>query len=177
MLAVQRAKYLEKDRHDVSADDIRVYFESISAQLTSISSVFFCNADETQVGSAKYMSPPDVIVASGTKLGSVTLPEIRDDTQLTLLSAISAFGDSTYPYFISKNKTFENTALAAQQLFEGHGYTIRTSPKTVITETLFIDWIEIVFLTRINYFHQKFAYEGPVILLVDGHSRHVTPGS
>jgi hypothetical protein len=90
MLAVQRVKYLEKDRHDVSADDIRVYFESISAQLTSIPSAFFCNADETGVGPAKDMSPPDVIVASGTKSGSVIIAEIRDDAQLTLLMAISA---------------------------------------------------------------------------------------
>jgi hypothetical protein len=102
MLAVQRAKYLEKDRHDVSADHIRVYFESISAQLTSIPSAFFWSADETRVGSAKHMSPPDVIVANGTKPGSVTIPEIRDDAQLTLLTATSAFGDSTSPYFISK---------------------------------------------------------------------------
>jgi hypothetical protein len=59
--------------------------------------------------------------------------------------------------------------------FEGHGYTIRTSPKTFITETSFIDWIEMVFLVRTNYFRQKFAYEGPMILLVNGHSTHVTP--
>jgi hypothetical protein len=86
-----------------------------------------------------------------------------------------AFGDSTYPYFISENKTFEKPALEAQQLFEGHDYTIRTSPKKFITETLFVGRIEMVFLVRINYFRQKFAYEGPVILLVDGHSTHVTP--
>jgi hypothetical protein len=129
MLVVQPAKYLEKDRHDVSADNIRVYFESISAQLTSIPSAFFWNLDETRVGSAKHMSPPDMIVATGTKPGSVTIPEIRDDAQLTFLTAFSAFGFSTYPYFISKNKTFEKTALEAQQLFGSHDYIIRTSPK------------------------------------------------
>jgi hypothetical protein len=102
MLAVQRAKYLEKDRHDVSADDIRVYFDSINAQFTSIPSTFFWNADEARMGSAKYMSPSDVIVASGTKPGSVTIPGIRDNAQLTLLTAVAAFRDSTYPYFISK---------------------------------------------------------------------------
>jgi hypothetical protein len=100
LLAVQRAKYLEKDHHDVSADDIKVYFESISAQLTSIPSAFFWNADETRVDSAKQMSPPDVIVASGTKPDSVTILEIQDDAQLTLLTATSAFGDFMYPYFI-----------------------------------------------------------------------------
>jgi hypothetical protein len=114
MLAVQQANYLEKDRHDVSADDIRAYFESISARVTSIPSEFFWNVHETRVGSAKHMPPLDVIVASGTKPGSVTIPEIRDDAQLTLRTAISAFGDSKDPYFISKDKTFENTALEAQ---------------------------------------------------------------
>jgi hypothetical protein len=59
------------------------------------------------------MSPPDVILASGTEPGSVTIPEIRHNAQLALLTVISAFGDSTYPYFISKNKTFEKTVLEA----------------------------------------------------------------
>jgi hypothetical protein len=111
MLAVQRAKYLEKDLHDVSANDNRVPFASITVQLTSIPSTFFWNVDETRVGSAKHMSPSDVIVASGTKPGSVTIPGIRDDAKLTLLTAISAFGDSTDPYFISKNTTFEKQLL------------------------------------------------------------------
>jgi hypothetical protein len=114
-------------------------FESISAQLTSIPSAFQKNADETRVGSAKHMSPRDVTVASATKPGPVTIPEIRDDAELTLLTAISAFGDSTYQYFISKNKTFEKVALEDHQLFEGHDSIIRTSPKTFITEALFID--------------------------------------
>jgi hypothetical protein len=60
-------------------------------------------------------------------------------------------------------------------MFECRDYTIRTSPKMFITETLFIDWIKMVFLMRINYFRQKFAYEGPVILLVEGHSTRVIP--
>jgi hypothetical protein len=111
MLAVQRAQYLEKDGYDVSAGDIRAYFEDISVQLPSVPSAFFWNVDETRVGSTKHMSPPDMIVASGTKPGSVTIPEIRDDAQFTLLAAISAFGDSIYPYFISKNKKFEKQLL------------------------------------------------------------------
>jgi hypothetical protein len=50
------------------------------------------------------MSPPDVTVASGTKLDSIIVPGIQDDAKLTLLTAISAFGDSTHPYFMSKIK-------------------------------------------------------------------------
>jgi hypothetical protein len=158
MLAVQRAKYLEKHRHGISADDIRVYFESVSAQLTSIRSTFQKNADKTRVGSAKHRSPPDVIVASGTKPGSVTIPEIRDDAQLTLLTAVSAFGVSTHLHFISKKKTFEKQLMGLNSRSRA---IIRTSPKPFITETLFIDWIEMMFLVRSDYLRQKFAYEGP----------------
>jgi hypothetical protein len=43
-----------------------------------------------------------------------------------------------------------------------------------ITETLSIDWIEMVFLVRINYLRQKFACEGTTIFLVDGYSTYVT---
>jgi hypothetical protein len=55
------------------------------------------------------------------------VPEEKGDTQLMLITATSAFGDSTIPMFISKNKTFDKVSLPAQQLFEGHNYTIRTA--------------------------------------------------
>jgi hypothetical protein len=97
-----------------------VYFESISAQLASISSELFWNANEIRVGSAKHMSPLDVIIASGTKSGPVTIKEIRDDAQLTLLTAISAFGILHIHISFEKFRRSIKTALEAQQLFEGH---------------------------------------------------------
>jgi hypothetical protein len=174
-LCIQKAKLLEKDRHDVSPDDVKRYFDILAGQITSIPSAFVWNADETRVGSPKQTAPPEVIVASNTKPESITIPEVRDDAQLTLLTAISAFGDSTYPLFISKLKTFEKTVLADQKLYEGHDYTIRSAPKTFITEVLFIDWLETIFLPRIAELRRKFAYDGPSILIIDGHATHGTP--
>jgi hypothetical protein len=46
--------------------------------------------------------------------------------------------------------------------------------KTFITEMLFINRLETVFLVQINEFRQKCAYEGLVILLVNGRSMHMT---
>jgi hypothetical protein len=46
-----------------------------------------------------------------TRLRIVTIHKERDDSQLTMLTAISAFGDSTPPIFIFKNKTFLSEAL------------------------------------------------------------------
>jgi hypothetical protein len=69
-------------------------------------------------GCPKRIAQREVIVAINTKPGSVTVPEEWDDAQLTLLTAISVFGDSTCPLFISKLKTFEKALLAAQKLYE-----------------------------------------------------------
>jgi hypothetical protein len=59
------------------------------AQRTLNLSEFFWNADETLVSSVKRMSPPDVNIATGIKHGSLLLPEIQDDAELSLLMGIS----------------------------------------------------------------------------------------
>jgi hypothetical protein len=50
--------------------------------------------------------------------------EMCDSVQLTLLTAIAAFGDSTYSPFISKLKTFAKTLFIAHRLYNGHDHTI-----------------------------------------------------
>jgi hypothetical protein len=81
--------FCEENRHDVSPDDVKQYFETLSIPVRSIRSAFVWNKDETRVKCPKETSPPELIVALNTKLGSVTIPEVRDDAQLTLLRAIS----------------------------------------------------------------------------------------
>jgi hypothetical protein len=88
-------RVLEKDRHDVSPDEVRSYFDTVAGQLKAIPSPFVWNVDEMKVGCPKRIVQPEGIVATNTKPGSVTVPEERNDVQLTLLTTISAFGDST----------------------------------------------------------------------------------
>jgi hypothetical protein len=121
----------------------------------------------------KKTSPPEVTPASNTISGSVTLAEVRDDRQLTLLTAISAFEDSTRPLFISKLKTFKKMFLAAQKLYAGHYYVVRSAPKTFITELLFIDWLEKIFSPSISEFQTKFTYDDSNLLVLDGNSTYV----
>jgi hypothetical protein len=49
--------------------------------------------------------------ARRTQAGCVTLADERDDGQQLLFTAISAFGDSIPPMFLTKDKTFEEKAL------------------------------------------------------------------
>jgi hypothetical protein len=124
-LCFQKARVLEKDGHNVSPDEVRSYFDTVTGQLKAIPSPFVWNVDETRLGCPKRIAQSEVIVAANTKPGSVTVPEARDDAQFTLLTAISAFGDSTCPLFISKLKNFGRALLAGQKLYEGHDHAIR----------------------------------------------------
>jgi hypothetical protein len=149
-LCFQKARVLEKDRHDVSPDEVRSYFDTVAGQLKAIPSPFVWNVDETRVGCLKRITQPKVIVATNTEPGSVTVPEERDDAQLTMLTATPVFGDSTCFLFISKLKTFEKALLAVQRLYKGPDYAIRSASRTFVTEVLFIDWLDTIFLPRIS---------------------------
>jgi hypothetical protein len=78
-LCFQKARILEKDRHHVSPDEVRSYFDTVAGQFKAIPSPFVWNVSETKVGCPKRMAQPEVIVAANTKPGSVTVPEERDD--------------------------------------------------------------------------------------------------
>jgi hypothetical protein len=105
----------------------------------------------------------------------MTVPEIGDDSQLTLLTTISVLGDSTSPFFVSKNKTSEKDMLPELEMYEGHDYTIRTAPKTLMAEFLFIDWLQTFSLLSVETRRQQVHYDGPVVFLLDGHTTHATP--
>jgi hypothetical protein len=64
----------------------------------------------------------------------VTVPETRGGSQLRLLTAISVFGDSTPPFFVSKNETFEQKRSVDFEIHEEHDCTTRTAPKTFMTQ-------------------------------------------
>jgi hypothetical protein len=72
-------------------------------------------------------------------------------------------------------ETFEKALLAALKLYQGHDYAIGSAPRTFITEVLFIDCLDILFLPRISELRREFDYDGPNILIVDGYSTHLTP--
>jgi hypothetical protein len=97
VLTIQTANLLEKERHNISKKDLRNYFDTVSIQLEKFPSLFVWNADETRIGIPKKCTSPQVIVAKQTRPRTVTVPKERDDSQLTMLTAISALGHSTPP--------------------------------------------------------------------------------
>jgi hypothetical protein len=107
-LAVQESVFIEKERYEVSADDLERYFETVGMHLRDVPSLFMWNVDETRIRSPKKERPPQVTAAKNTPPGKTSVAVVRDDAQLILLTAISAPGDSNPPRIISKNHAHEN---------------------------------------------------------------------
>jgi hypothetical protein len=64
--------------------------------------------------------------------GVTTLPEQRDDAQLTLLTPVSLFGDSIASLILSKNQKYEKPHRAEAHLHEDLDCGIRNTQKTTI---------------------------------------------
>jgi hypothetical protein len=79
------------------------------------------------------------------------------------------------PFFVSTNKTFEKKRLADFEMHEPHDYTMTTAPKTFMTKDLSVDWLNAVFPPWIEIWWGRMQYQGPLILLLDRDSFHVTP--
>jgi hypothetical protein len=99
--------------------------------------------------------------------------EKRNDAQLTLLIAISAFAILSI-YFRFQTQNIRKRLPGAQTLYEGDGEIIRSTPKTLVIEILFIGWFDAISLLCIARPLGKFARDGPQIRVVDGHPIHAT---
>jgi hypothetical protein len=65
------------------------------------------------------------------------------------------------------------TALAAQQLWEGYDYTVRTVANAFIAQVSFIDWLQNAFIPTVAHLRERTEYGGKVVMIVDGHATHV----
>jgi hypothetical protein len=93
---------------------------------------------------------------------------------LTLLSAVTAFGDSTPPLIITKDKSFQKNRLAEQELDKGHDYVIKSVLKKFMTEILFIDWSQRIFLPWNKNLIRRSQDPGSIVFVVDLHAPQVT---
>jgi hypothetical protein len=106
-LPVHQATFLEGDRHKAVVDGIKRYFDCAKSRLRTVPSMAAWNADQTRFGPTKKRQVPILIISASTRSEIITPRENRDHPQLTLLTAISALGDSISGLFLSKTETFE----------------------------------------------------------------------
>jgi hypothetical protein len=92
-----------------------------------------------RLGPIKLHRAPEVIVAKETRSGTITVPEKRDDTQLTFFTAIQDFGNSIPPLIVSESETYEKSVLAEQNCYENHDYIIRNTQQNIYSQTV-VNW-------------------------------------
>jgi hypothetical protein len=116
--ALRQLAFPEEDRCNVNPDDIKACFDCCKTPVATTPSPFVSNIDETRVGARKKQQPPSVMVSAQTGPGQIAVPKTRDDSRLTLWTVISAFANSTLPFFLSKNNTLEKKRLADFEMLD-----------------------------------------------------------
>jgi hypothetical protein len=111
-LNLHQAIFREEDIHDGITDDTKRYFDQAQNRMRTFPSTVVGNTDQTKVGSLKRQQVVIITIFIGTGPGLVTVPESRDDSQITLPTTISAFGSPIPLLLLSKNKRFKKNRLA-----------------------------------------------------------------
>jgi hypothetical protein len=124
-LTVQKASVLEYSRYEIAPDEMKRYFGILREKCRSVPSLLYGMSMRHELVHRKKTAPPNVIVAASTKPGTVIVPEEKDDAHHGNLSFWRPHDSNVH----FENKTFDKGSVAAQQLFEGHDYTIRTTEK------------------------------------------------
>jgi hypothetical protein len=76
---VYKTVLVQKERREMSADDLEHYFETVGLHLKDVPSLFAWNADETRSGSPKRQRPSHVIVAKNIPPETTAVASVHDD--------------------------------------------------------------------------------------------------
>jgi hypothetical protein len=113
-----------------------------------------------------------VIVSTSSGPEPTTVFEIRSDSQPTLFRAISGSGVSPPHLVITKNKTFQKNRLAKQQMCECYDSMITSALKTVMTEMLFIGWLQNILVSWNEILRRRIQYDRLILFLLNGYATH-----
>jgi hypothetical protein len=90
----------EPDRHFLDADALEMPFDTLITLFENVPSLLICNVDEKVVNCPKKIYFPRVIVSVDTAPDAVSISAPKDDAQMMMVAAISAFGGATIPLSI-----------------------------------------------------------------------------
>jgi hypothetical protein len=167
------ATYMEAARHELEWTSIQAYFEALKVGLTGIDPRFVYNVDETRVHVKNPAPKVDVLIPAEAESKNLTVAEVEDGTNLSLVGAISASGSALKPYFISTRVTYDST-LHEEGYVIGEDFFIAHTENSFITEKVFLDWFFRAFLPKVTKKAQLTGYTGKFAILLDGHASHGT---
>jgi hypothetical protein len=167
-LSLRLAQGLDAKRaRGLSAENIKSFYENLSClyDTHNYSPSHIWNCDESGVQAGRNGST--YVLA---KVGSHNVHQVVPDERewLTVLTCINAAGESIPNFYIFRGKRFRRNYIQ----FCEQGATMAMSSKAWMTACLFLAWIDHFIQALQN--HTTVSVSSPHLLILDGHSSHVT---
>jgi hypothetical protein len=163
---------MEADRNAVDPDEISAWFERLNFMVYAVPHEFFFNMDET--GCSGYSDGREVRAIVPIDFGepSIPVPFDRHSKCSTIMAYIAVDGFRMKPFAILDRIT-------AEKELQYHGYdasnvTLTSQANAFLRTALFELWTTTVFLPTIEQRLLDLAYDGRVVLLIDGLGSHHT---
>ena len=169
---VERGEPLEKERYFVDTNLINYFYDNLFEffQRYNVPSHFVFNLDEE--GHDQFSDAiKEYVVVPKSHVGKVSYPVCRKNDHTTFLACISAGGDYLNPLIIVKRKTVDSKIFYVPI---NDKIMIKDSESGYINSEIYDDWMNSVFFPGLKERREKFSYEGPAVLLLDGCSSHLT---
>lgn len=164
------AKPMESRRYFLDLLGLYHFFQIIEQYFdeNDIPSSFVFNLDEEgHSAQADSKTIPVIVPESYDK--EVTYPINKEEKRITFLGCISGSGDYLKPLIITPRKTVPMNLLATNVVQK---IKLSQSDSGFITEKLFMEWFDNVFLTHIRNLRREFHDDGPAVLFLDGATAH-----
>lgn len=171
-LKTATADSMDANRYYADENKINFYFDCLFAftQTNNIPAAFILNLDEE--GHDSYVdATKEVVVVQKDQVGPFYYPVKRKNNRTTFLACISGDGEYLNPAVVIKRKTVDSRILTIP-LFSN--VLLDYSESGYINGQIFDHWLEKVFEPYIKSKRQKYQYNGPAILLIDGCTAHYT---
>jgi hypothetical protein len=171
-LKVVKGIPMEQERVDFDAEEVQMYFEKLTNDITDVPSSLIINIDECGYQEWVDGQKENVIVPIEYRGETVEIPKNRAQRRSTMVASITADGGTLKPMIIVSRKTIET------EVYET-GYTPNDSiivfqENGFINSELFLKWTNEVLIPYVNQERERLRYSGPAFLLLDGCSTHIS---
>ena len=163
---------LEKDRIDVSVEDLKKNHEALVEIMKKIDPRLIANIDETGWGKKISCRNKRVVSLSPNKTAYL---QSLEDGHITIIPVSWANGDFSRSMMVVKTKTIERT-LAPYGLPDGEHLLVVGSDSGYVTTELFVKLLDEIFIPSMNDRRMRFkAPNEQGLLIIDGATQHHSP--
>ena len=165
---------MEKNRIDVSIDDIKKKYSELENYIKNIPGEFIFNVDESGCSEWIDTQAIKVLVPSDFSNSSIKIPKDRNSKRASLVGCISADGEALKPMLIIPRKTIESEL--ALYGYNSNVVSYAYQEYSFMISKIFEQWANEIFFPYVNEKRKKFNYNGESLIILDGLGAHDSIG-